>query len=108
MSGPIPSATTSYQSSTSSEKDLAGTGEGEKTLPGSEPPTSNQLPILGHAIQETHHVEQIPWRYKLAAGSMIILFAFGSSLSESTFGPLKSTLVEELGITSESGIPQLR
>lgn len=57
-----------------------------------------------HDAQKQHEDRRahIPWRYKLIAASMILLFAFGSSFSESTFGPLKSTLVEELSITSTS------
>ena len=104
MSGPYPPASTSSHSSDSGDKDKDKDREepdqGEKTLAGASSPAA--LPTLENGTQATPRVEQIPWRYKLAAGSMIILFAFGSSLSESTFGPLKSTLVEELGITSES------
>lgn len=44
----------------------------------------------------------IPWRYRLLAFSMILFFATSSSFCESTLGPLKSTLVKELKITSES------
>jgi hypothetical protein len=72
------------------------------------PSDSGDVPILTQKQTRKDVVEQIPWRYKLAAGSMIILFAFGSSLSESTFGPLKSTLIEELGITSRSTSPTSR
>lgn len=64
------------------------------------PTYPQDVPVLNDKLARQQVVEQIPWRYKLAAGFMIVLFAFGSSLSESTFGPLKSTLVEELGITS--------
>ena len=92
----------SSDSSHTGDKEMADRSEGEKAPAGI--PAADQLPTLinDNETQITHDVKQIPWRYKIAAGSMIILFAFGSSLSESTFGPLKSTLVEELGITSES------
>lgn len=43
----------------------------------------------------------IPWRYRLLAFSMIIFFATSSSFCENTLGPLKSTLIKELKITSE-------
>lgn len=76
--------------------------EVDKRSPTSSSPTD--VPILIDKQTRQEVVEQIPWRYKLSAGLMIILFAFGSSLSESTFGPLKSTLVEELGITSEQPV----
>ena len=102
MSHPVPpKEDMSSDSSHTGDKELADRSEGEKTLAGI--PAADQLPTLinDNESQTTHDVKQIPWRYKIAAGSMIILFAFGSSLSESTFGPLKSTLVEELGITSE-------
>lgn len=68
--------------------------ESEKWLP------TDEVPRLERQAQESH-VRFIPWRYKLLAGSMILLFAFGSSLSETTLGPLKSTLIKELEITSQ-------
>ena len=68
--------------------------ESEKWLP------TDEVPRLERQAQESH-VRFIPWRYKLLAGSMILLFAFGSSLSETTLGPLKSTLIKELKITSQ-------
>jgi hypothetical protein len=43
----------------------------------------------------------IPWRYRLLAFSMILFFATSSSFCENTLGPLKSTLVKELKISSE-------
>lgn len=80
---------------------------GDKELPAGEkidtdsPPAQDRVPVLKDSASTSPKVEQIPWRYKITAGSMILLFAFGSSLSETTLGPLKSTLVEELGINSE-------
>jgi len=62
-------------------------------------PYEDQLPQL-HKQDQQLHVNTIPWRYKAPAGLMILLFAFGSSLSETTLGPLKSTLIKELKITS--------
>ena len=62
-------------------------------------PYEDQLPRL-HKEDHQQHVNTIPWRYKAPAGLMILLFAFGSSLSETTLGPLKSTLIKELKITS--------
>lgn len=47
--------------------------------------------------------EEIPLRTKLVAYSMIIFFSTGAFLSESTLGPLKSTLKSNLNITSECG-----
>jgi hypothetical protein len=66
-----------------------------------ESPYEDQLPKLDKEDGDRSHVQTIPWRYKLLAGSMILFFSFGSSLSETTLGPLKSTLVEELKITSK-------
>ena len=43
----------------------------------------------------------IPMRYRLAAFSMILFFATGSSYCESTISPIKSILRKELKITSE-------
>lgn len=62
------------------------------------------LPRLDKRDDHTLQVQTIPWRYKASAGLMILLFAFGSSLSETTLGPLKSTLIKELRITSELSI----
>lgn len=70
--------------------------EGDK-----ESPYGDQLPELRKQDRHDQHVQTIPWRYKLPAGAMILLFAFGSSLSETTLGPLKSTLIKELKITSK-------
>lgn len=73
-------------------------GDGDRTvdspLDGGLPSLDNQDPKPGASL--------IPWRFKILAGSMILLFSFGSSFSETTLGPLKSTLIRELGITSES------
>jgi len=68
-----------------------------------ESPYEEQLPQL-HKQDPQQHVNTIPWRYKAPAGLMILLFAFGSSLSETTLGPLKSTLIKELKITSMSNM----
>jgi len=68
-----------------------------------ESPYEEQLPQL-HKQDHQQHVNTIPWRYKAPAGLMILLFAFGSSLSETTLGPLKSTLIKELKITSMSNM----
>lgn len=43
----------------------------------------------------------IPWRYKLTAFAFIVLWGTGSTLAEHTLGPLKSTIVRELKVTSE-------
>lgn len=62
----------------------------------------DSYPQLDYDNHEPHaDKNEIPWVYRIAAFSMIVLFAFGSSFSESTFGPLKSTLRKELGITSQ-------
>lgn len=42
----------------------------------------------------------IPWRYKLTAFAFIVLWGTGSTLAEHTLGPLKSTIVRELKVTS--------
>jgi hypothetical protein len=44
--------------------------------------------------------EEIPLRTKLVAYSMIIFFSTGAFFSESTLGPLKSTLKANLNISS--------
>ena len=62
---------------------------------------TSSLPRLHKTPVLTSPIQQIPWRYRITAGLMIMLFAFGSSLSETTLGPLKSTLRRELDITSE-------
>lgn len=49
----------------------------------------------------------IPQKYRWIAFSMIIFFATGSSFAEGTLGPLKSTLVKQLKINSESPLSSL-
>lgn len=46
--------------------------------------------------------ERIPLRYRLLAFSMILFFATSSSFCEATLGPLKGTLIKQLGINSGS------
>jgi hypothetical protein len=65
-------------------------------------PSSELVPNLGQDHGPKQQTDDIPWRYRIAAGLMIMLFAFGSSLSETTLGPLKSTLRKELDVTSKS------
>jgi hypothetical protein len=74
----------------------------EKTTAGGPAGDSGSYPQLDYVQDESRtDKNEIPWLYRIVAFSMIVLFAFGSSFSESTFGPLKSTLRKELGITSE-------
>jgi hypothetical protein len=81
---------------------LEGTSP-EKNGYGQPAESSGRVPQLEYDTTEAQvDKNEIPWVYRIIAFSMIVLFAFGSSFSESTFGPLKSTLVKELGITSES------
>lgn len=74
----------------------------EKDVHGPSADSAGRVPQLEYDAAQAHaDKNEIPWLYRIIAFSMIVLFAFGSSFSESTFGPLKSTLVKELGITSE-------
>lgn len=63
-------------------------------------------------VLDTHYVYQedavptqsidIPLRYRLSALGFIIFITTGIEFAESTLGPLKHTLVTELGVDSES------
>lgn len=63
-------------------------------------------------IPDTHDVDQedvaptqsrhIPLRYRLSALGFVIFITTGIEFAESTLGPLKHTLVTELGVDSES------
>jgi hypothetical protein len=43
----------------------------------------------------------IPWRYRVGALAFIIFITSGIEFAESTLGPLKHTLVTEMGVTSK-------
>lgn len=45
-------------------------------------------------------VDDIPLKYRCIAFVFIMLFSTGAALAEATLGPLKSTLVKELDLTS--------
>ena len=84
------------RSSSDEEKDkvaVAGTA-----LPQLKSETSDEMPA---EADEELDKREIPMRYRLAAFSMILFFATGSSYCESTISPIKSILRKELKITSE-------
>ena len=45
----------------------------------------------------------IPWKYRVPAFCMILLFGTGASFTDVVLGPLKSTLLKELQINSKFG-----
>lgn len=47
-------------------------------------------------------VVDIPWKYRIPAFYMILVWGTGASFADVTIGPLKSTLIKQLGINSES------
>ncbi|WVR07938.1 hypothetical protein IAU60_004981 [Kwoniella sp. DSM 27419] len=65
----------------------------------------DQVPVLtadekGSMEQGNAVDEEIPWRYKALAFSMIIFFSTGSSFLDGVASPLKSTFRKELKITN--------
>lgn len=46
-------------------------------------------------------VDSIPWKYRIPAFCLIVLFGTGASFADVTIGPLKSTLIRELKINSQ-------
>lgn len=44
----------------------------------------------------------IPWKWRIPAFCLILVWGTGASFADVTIGPLKSTLIRELGINSES------
>jgi hypothetical protein len=88
---------------------------------------SNQLPVLGaqpaspiaqddekddiapyadkDGILAEHPEGQIPMKYRIMAFAFVVFFSTGAAFAEVTMGPLKSTLVRELGLTSTSISP---
>lgn len=49
---------------------------------------------------EPNQTRDFPWTWKLTALVCGIMLSWGSSFSENTLGPLKKTLISELGITN--------
>jgi hypothetical protein len=96
-----PSASTSSMHDPPKMRPMPSTDLGDDKESDSTPPPE-LVPSLGHDHDPKQQTDDIPWRYRITAGLMIMLFAFGSSLSETTLGPLKSTLRKELDITSKS------
>ena len=66
---------------------------------------ANGVPDIDDVDQEDVAPTQsrhIPLRYRLSALGFIIFITTGIEFAESTLGPLKHTLVTELGVDSES------
>ena len=47
------------------------------------------------------NVVDIPWKYRIPAFCLILVWGTGASFADVTIGPLKSTLIKQLGINSE-------
>ncbi|WVR03906.1 hypothetical protein IAU60_000905 [Kwoniella sp. DSM 27419] len=54
---------------------------------------------LGHKFELAPAID-IPWKYRIPAFAMILLFGTGATFCDVTIGPLKSTLRRELKITN--------
>jgi len=79
--------------------------ESDKTAPGPDlGPEHPAAPFAkGHNGAGTiSNVVDIPWKYRIPAFCMILLWGTGASFADVTIGPLKSTLIKQLGINSES------
>ena len=88
---------------------------------------SNQLPVLGpqpsspitqddekdgyipesdkDGILAEHPEGHIPMKLRIMAFAFVLFFSTGAAFAEVTMGPLKSTLVKELGLNSMYWIP---
>jgi hypothetical protein len=56
--------------------------------------------VVGYSTEESQKPRDFPWTWKLTALACGIALSWGSSFSENTLGPLKSTLIKELDITN--------
>ncbi|ETS83876.1 hypothetical protein PFICI_05752 [Pestalotiopsis fici W106-1] len=56
--------------------------------------------VVGYSAEESEKPKDFPWTWKLTALACGIALSWGSSFSENTLGPLKSTLIKELDITN--------
>lgn len=87
---------------------------------------SNQLPVLGSlpsqrasqddekddihpdsdkpGILAEHPEGHIPMKLRIMAFAFVLFFSTGAAFAEITMGPLKSTLVKQLGLSSTSFI----
>lgn len=59
--------------------------------------TDNKL-----ANEISWQIDDIPLKYRLMAFCFVVFFSTGAAFAEMTLGPLKSTLVKELKLTSET------
>lgn len=93
----------SYRQDSSLDTPFNDNDEYDKTL---------REPADGHTVtspsaqreQVTGTISQavdIPWKYRIPAFCLILLWGTGASFADVTIGPLKSTLVKQLGINSE-------
>ena len=46
----------------------------------------------------------IPWKYRLVAFTFIVFWGTALTFADQTLGPLKSTMIRELGVTSRSSM----
>ncbi|KAI0170281.1 major facilitator superfamily domain-containing protein [Pestalotiopsis sp. NC0098] len=74
-------------------------GEVEAHAP-SPPDEKNMAGDVGYPAEESETPKDFPWTWKVTALACGIALSWGSSFSENTLGPLKSTLIRKLNITN--------
>ena len=59
-------------------------------------------------LQPEHPEGHIPMKLRIMAFAFVLFFSTGAAFAEVTMGPLKSTLIRELGLNSKSPQSVLR
>ncbi|KAI4597186.1 hypothetical protein KJ359_004698 [Pestalotiopsis sp. 9143b] len=87
------SAAPSIRSQSSRDGEVSGNAP-------SPPDEKNMAGDVGNMAEESETPKDFPWTWKVTALACGIALSWGSSFSENTLGPLKSTLIRELDITN--------
>lgn len=78
--------------------------ESEEGALGSLPILDSKGTISAHVLEDQKKTKavDIPMKYRWTAFAFILVYSTGAAFAEATLGPLKSTLLKELKINSES------
>ena len=66
----------------------------------SEPDEKRIVDVTDRSTEDSDRLRDFPLAWKLTALACGIALSWGSSFSENTLGPLKSTLIKKLNITN--------
>ncbi|GJC88637.1 major facilitator superfamily domain-containing protein 1 [Colletotrichum liriopes] len=83
------------------DRPLPAAGDGDIDTPARPEADEKRITdIASYPSEDSDEVKDFPWRWKLTALVCGVALSWGSSFSENTLGPLKSTMIKQLDINN--------